>query len=133
MVVRREAPIHQCIEIGPEALVVEHADDSPARKMGLNPGNFSDEKVNSALRKLAEEGDRLGTVEEEAVHSATVVGEPDTIDGSGSCTMRVSYPIFAEDFAFIEFSSPGGSIGAYAFKRTFLGWQSEERLHFGWW
>jgi len=133
IVVRREAPNHQCIEIGPEALVVEYSNDSLAPNMGLSPGAFSDEEVNSALRTLVEGVDRIGVVKEEVVNSATVVGQPDTIGGSGSCTMRVRYPVFAEDFAFIEFSAPGGSIGAYAFKQTFLGWQTKERLHFGWW
>lgn len=133
MVVLREAPFHQCIEIGTKTLIVEYPDDHLAPIMGVYPGAFSDSEANAAAGKLVVGVERLIAVQKEVGESATVVGEPDTIDGSGSCTMRINYPAFAGDFAFIEFSAPGGSIGAYTFKRTSIGWRAEERLHFGWW
>lgn len=132
LVVRSEAPFHQCIEIGPETLVVDYPEDYPAPIMGPYPGAFSDAEANSAAFKLAVKVDRLSG-QAESTETATVIGDPDTIDGTGSCSMRVHYPIFAQDYAFMEFSAPGGDIGAYAFKRTSAGWRVAERLHFGWW
>lgn len=132
LVVQREAPFHQCVEIGSQSLVVNYPTDYQAPIMGLYPGAFSDVELNAAASSVAVNEDRLAEAGSN-VENTTVVGEPDTIDGTGSCTMLVHFPIVVEDYAFVEFSAPGGDIGAYAFQRKSGRWRVAERLHFGWW
>lgn len=132
MVVLREAPFSECVEIGPQTVIVEYPDDYAAPIMGLSPGAFSDAEINSVASELAVDIDQVnwGKLNDEG---SNVIGEPDTIDGTGKCTMYVENPVFADDYAFVDFSAPSGAIGAYAFKQTSGRWRVAERLQFGWW
>lgn len=132
MVVLREAPFSECVEIGPQTVIVEYPDDYAVPITGLSPGAFSDAEINSVASELAVNVDQVDW-EKLNDEGSNVIGEPDTIDGTGKCTMHVDNPVFADDYAFVEFSAPGGDIGAYAFKQTSGRWRVAERLHFGWW
>jgi hypothetical protein len=56
--------------------------------------------------------------------------------GSGTpdrCTMHVGRPAMSGDFAFVEFSDPGGEIGVYAFRRANGQWFVAEKVLLGYW
>ena len=132
LVVQREAPFHQCVEIGDQTLVVNYATDFQGPILGPHPSAFSNQELNAAAASVAIDQARLfeaGSV----TKNPKVLGEPDTIDGTGSCTMRVHLPLVVKDFAFVKFSTPSGHIGVYAFQRKSRWWQVAERVHFGWW
>lgn len=49
------------------------------------------------------------------------------------CLMVVHQPAIYGDFAFVEFSDPGGEIGAYAFRRANGQWFVAEKVLLGFW
>jgi hypothetical protein len=130
LVVAKEAPFHQCLEIGGRTSVVEYPADYQGPVTGLHTGSFDDDELTLAARAVAVSLDEAIRSEAAGVR---VIGKPDTVDGSGSCALRVDYPLFSRGYAFVEFSTPSGIIGAYAFERSFDGWRAVERFHFGYW
>ncbi|RXZ64449.1 hypothetical protein [Pelagerythrobacter rhizovicinus] len=130
LVVAREAPFHRCLEISGRTSVVEYPPDYLGPITGLHTGTFSDEELTLAAKAVAVSLDEAIRLETAGIR---VVGEPDTVEGSGSCALQVGYPLFSQEYAFVEFSTPSGIIGAYAFKRSLGGWRTAERFHFGYW
>ena len=130
-VVLEEAGRYQCVEIGPKTLFIEDTDNSRPR-VGAYPGAFSSKELNEMTKGLAIAPDQIDWAEFDA-NNTTMFGEPDTIDGTGSCTMHVSQPAFVKNHAFIEFSAPSGAIGVYAFEKTRNRWHVAERVNNGWW
>jgi len=130
-VVVREAPFHQCLEIGGRTSVVEYPADYPGPVLGLHTDSFDDEELELAARAVAVPLDEA--LRSETAVRVRVIGEPDAVDGSASCALKVGYPLFSRDYAFVEFSAPSGTIGAYVFERSFWGWRVAERFHFGFW
>ena len=126
LVVGKEAPFHQCIEIGPLTEVTEYSEGLDAPGL-LHPEAFEDARISHAASGLAISGEKARARDVEA--EVLIIGEPDAIDGTGSCSLRVRSPVFSQHFAFIEFSTPGGVIGAYAFERSEGSWRAAERIH----
>jgi hypothetical protein len=50
-----------------------------------------------------------------------------------ACMMHVSRPAYSGTFAFIEYSNPGGAIGAYAFQKSGTRWRVIEHKQLGYW
>lgn len=130
LVVAKEAPFHQCVEIGPPTIVTEYSEGLGPPGL-LHPKAFEDARLSHAASELAISGKEAISRDVEA--HVLVIGEPDSIDGSGSCSLRIRAPVFSQHFAFIEFSTPGGVIGAYAFERSDGSWRAAERIHLGNW
>ena len=130
LVVAKEAPFHQCVEIGPHTNVTEYSEGFDAPGL-LHPKAFEDARLSHAASELAISDEEAIANDVEA--RVLVIGEPDTIDGTGSCSLRIRAPVFSQHFAFIEFSTPSGVIGAYAFERSDGSWRAAERIHLGNW
>jgi len=45
----------------------------------------------------------------------------------------VGRPLYAANFAFVTYSSPGGKVGAYVFRRREGAWREEETVALGYW
>ena len=132
MIVRREAPFHGCVEIGPDSAIIEYRADDMAAPSTLHVGRFEDPRLVRAARKVSITPEQASD-EDYSSNRMLIYGKPETIDGTNSCTMRVLTPIFSGDFSFAEFSTPGGVVGAYAFEKRSGRWHVVERIFLAYW
>jgi hypothetical protein len=89
----------------------------------LQPSSFKKPDVRAAAAKVAKP------------LPLAQYGEPKFF-GEGTpdaCATSVNAPIFADGFAFLTYSDPGGRIGAYAFKQQSGDWLVAEEVRLGFW
>ena len=132
LVVSREAPLHQCLEVTTiGGLVAEFPEDYNApQNGGWDVSLFEDPQVVDAASRIAVSLDEAVRMEWETkvLH---LFGERD--QNSNGCVMSMSYPTFSDDYAFLSFMNPGGEFGQYALKRDGSEWIVKERVSTGWW
>ena len=132
MIVRQEAPFHECVEVGPDSAIIGYKPEDTAAPSTLHVGRFEDPRLMRAARKVSITPEQASD-EDYSSDRMLIYGKPDTIDGTNSCTMRVLTPVFSGDFSFAEFSTPGGVVGAYAFENRSGKWHVVERIFLAYW
>jgi hypothetical protein len=142
MVVYKESYFTDCVEVGPQSAMVEAKDGyqggadlvDAARPLGfgLYVDAFSNEAVVQAAKEVAVDYHSARTVERQTEGERRLF-KFSSYDDDENCMMVVSFPLFTDRHAFVDFISPGGTIGVYAFERTGNGWRVAERVHQGWW
>lgn len=115
------APFSDCIRVGQTQIFQESNEMGPPAL--LYPSSFKNAEARMAAAKLAKPW------------QTARYGEPQLF-GEGTadnCGTTVNVPAFADEFAFLTFSEPGGAIGAYAFRRQGPDWQVTEKVQLGFW
>ena len=131
LVVSREAPFHGCVDMqGRSSILKTGAGPELAPIGGLNVDALQSEAAQRAAEKIAVAWEDALQAENDLSVKA-FVGSPDS--ANGECAMKVGEPVLSDDYAFIDFSSPGGEVGSYALKRAQFGWSVEERFVWGYW
>lgn len=93
---------------------------------GLHPGNFQSPPVRELARQVAQ-----GRGKKVDIEISGIDVNPQT--AGVQCNASVSKPVEIGDYSFVEFASPDGRLGAYAFMRRDDAWQPAERIKLGFW
>jgi len=105
----------------PTLIFADEKDEPPAL---LTSSSFRDEDARAAARKIQV---RWRDVPERPLFETIGLhlGE--------RCMTHINRPAISGDFAFVGFSTSGGTIGVYAFKRPAGKWHVAERVIVGYW
>ncbi|WP_179506322.1 MULTISPECIES: hypothetical protein [unclassified Sphingomonas] len=115
------APFSSCLSVGQTQIFL--ADGEPGPPALLLPESFRNSEVRAAAASIAIKW-QLAKKEESSFFGT---GSPD------NCPAKIDRPKYTANFAFVTYSSPSGSIGAYAFRRHDGRWQKVEHVALGYW
>lgn len=120
-VAERVAPFSDCVRVGKTQIFSESNETGPPAS--LLARSFENVAAQTAAEKVARPW-------QQARHDSPKFfgkGSPD------ACALAVNAPVYADDFAFLTYSEPGGIIGAYAFRRDGSDWRKVEDIRLGYW
>lgn len=120
-VILKVAPFTSCVRVGQTKIF--KISDEPGPPALLLPTSFNNREARLAAARIAirwqtaNDGDTafLGR------------GSPD------NCRTFVGRPAYSANFAFVTFSEPGGTLGAYSFHYREGTWREDERVALGHW
>lgn len=121
MVVARESGRTPCVTLSNRTVIYAEDDDGPPGM--LRSRSFRNAQVRAAAERLQTKWDEVPP------DSNHTLGRVD----DGYCLMVVGRPAISGEIAFVDFSEPGGQIGAYAFRRAGDQWHVVERVVIGVW
>lgn len=110
-----------CVALGKRTVIYAEDDDGPPGM--LRARSFRNAQVRAAAERLEMEWEKVPK------DSYQTFG---TVDGD-YCHMAVGRPAVFGEIAFVDFSAPGGQIGAYAFRRGGDQWFVVEKVVTGYW
>ena len=120
-VVSREAANSPCVAYSNRTQVSD--DDPNGPPAMLTPEVFSEPEIRRAAARIATDW------QDAPKPTRQVVGKVEY----DRCLMQVAGPSFSGDYAFLAFSDPVGEIGAYAFRKSGIGWRVDEKVSLGFW
>lgn len=124
-VLLREDPFGDCVTFGGQTTIFKDVEGPFNPPLQLTAETFQDPDARAAAAAIAVSFEGFVWGNERLIHLGAGDAE--------SCVMDLSMPAYSGDFAFIDYSQPGGGIGVYVFRKDITGWRVVEHKVTGAW